>query len=157
MNKVWLTESEACWLDVLFLPNWCIFDRDVPIPAHYHQKNVHKSRFLHPIFRFVVGWQPLEAEAIVIAAKEGMRREKSLYGDGRWGWASTRLLALCQAQVCKLTKVMWCRYEDFAEVVLLIRSNLCSRSLLREIGLCLHGMLMVKTNPTMSSTDNKQT
>lgn len=44
--------------------------------------------------------------------------------------------------------------KDFAEVVLLIRSNLCSRSLLRDIGLCL---LMVKTNPKMSSTDNKQT
>lgn len=47
--------------------------------------------------------------------------------------------------------------KDFAEVVLLIRSNLCSRSLLREVGLCLHAMLTVKTNPTMSSTDNKQT
>lgn len=155
MNKVWLTESEAWWLDVFFLPTWCIFDRDVPIPAHYHQKNVHKSRFLHPIFRFVVGWQPLEAETIVIAAKEGMRREKSLYGDGWLGWTSTALYV--KHKVCKLTKVMWGRYEDFAEVVLLIRSNLCSRSLLREIRLCLHAMLMVKTNPTMSSTDNKQT
>lgn len=82
MHKNILTDSAAWCLDIFFLPNGRIFDRNVPIPAQYHEKNVHICGFLCPMFRFVVGWQTLQAVAIIIAAKDGVRREKSQYGDG---------------------------------------------------------------------------